>query len=79
MQLYLAATLARLQVDMEYFLRLAYIWRFNKTANTSTDAKVWEMHGIVPDYAVKYLQHLQENNHESTTVPAVSVHLTRTS
>lgn len=75
MQLYLIATLDRLRVDVEYFFRMAYIWRFGKPANVHEDAVSWRIHGILPDYAVKYLLHLQGERHEVPDLIPDSAHV----
>ena len=59
MLLSLCETMARLKVDEQTFFRMAHIWSFGTDPDVSTDVCQFKLHGIVPPYVKRYLEHVR--------------------
>jgi len=61
MKLYLELAIERLNVDVEYFFRMAYVWKFSKCVDVRNDAAHYRTCGIIPQYVLSYLEHLKSS------------------
>lgn len=60
--LYLVNAMNRLNVDELTFFRMAHIYSFGTDPDLSTDVAQYKLHGIIPLYVGKYLQHIKEES-----------------
>lgn len=59
MYLYLREKIRSLGDDEQQFFRTAYMWRFGKDADVSTDVCQYRLHAIIPPYVQNYVCYLQ--------------------
>lgn len=59
MYLYLREKIHSLGDDEQTFFRTAYMWRFGKDADVSSDVAQYRLHAVIPKYVEAYVQHLQ--------------------
>lgn len=50
----------KLKVDERQFFRMAHIWCFGTDPDLGNDAMEFKLHGIIPKYVERYLNHLKE-------------------
>ena len=67
MLLYLVKKIHDLRVDERTFFRMAHVWCFGTDPDLGNDAMEFKLHGIIPKYVQRYLNHLQEKSHAGNT------------
>ena len=64
MILYLVDTLHRLRTDERAFFKLAHFWCFGTNPDLGNDVMEFKLHGVIPKYVERYLNHLKESSCE---------------
>lgn len=77
MLLYFQAKLAELQVSYLQFFEMAHMWRFNRAVLPQDDYIRFLTKGIIPKYAVEFLNDMQQKEAQchSSYVPNVAERL----